>query len=339
MGMIPFRRDQELYRNLWISDNGQLHRYKGNASPSGGVALKEPSLPGQPNISLYDTQMASFLGNELLPRRLDSIGRHLWLIAKQDSTHISSLTHQLVRGRKIVVTENPELHLVWFYDQVFVKPLPKYLLSYTFWQYYLDNKASAIHNEQERYAVLQAARGMLRSYSYLIQHKSDFLLATDGRHQLLPRKLRYAEFIRFITVCQSAITDADVSPRYRFGELRLTRLNFWSKILLHQVNFSKVHGQYGARFAQYYGPILFVFGGLSVMLSAMQVALAAQPLLYKGNAKHVFVQVCWGFSIWAMVLAVILMGLLLFVFCFLVFRETIYAVRDLARKAKGIGIQ
>jgi hypothetical protein len=42
------------------------------------------------------------------------------------------------------VAEDPRLHLVGVYDRVFVKPLPKYLLSYDFWQIYLLNNASQI---------------------------------------------------------------------------------------------------------------------------------------------------------------------------------------------------
>jgi hypothetical protein len=42
-----------------------------------------------------------------------------------------------MKRREIVVTEDPRLHLVWIYDRVFIKPLPKYLLSHDFWQIYL----------------------------------------------------------------------------------------------------------------------------------------------------------------------------------------------------------
>ena len=69
----------------------------------------------------------------------------------------------------------------------------------------------------------------------------------------------------------------DIRSRYSFGQLRLTRLNLWSKVFLGRFTFYKIHGQYGAYFARYYGPVLFIFGFFSVALSAMQVALAAQP--------------------------------------------------------------
>jgi hypothetical protein len=249
MGVIPFSSDQELYKNLYITSSGTLQRRKSGTKSSSTSSFQVLSLPGHPNISLAEPDISSFLQRELVTSRLDAIGPRLWLIAKQDSSHVSSLTHQHVRGRRIVITENPELHLVWIYNQIFLKPLPKYLLSHAFWEYYFSSKTSPIRNDAEKVKIMKAARGFLRTYAYLIQHKSDFLIAGDEKRRLLPKNVRYTNFIRFITTCQQYITDEDVSPRYAFGELRLSRLNFWSKIFLRQFSFQETHGQYGARFA------------------------------------------------------------------------------------------
>jgi hypothetical protein len=124
MGLIPFTSGQELYRNLHISSSGTLYRHKNDTQSTYTVNSQATTLPGHPNISLRDPNLSSFLQRELVTHRLDAIGARLWLIAKQDSSHISSLTHQHVRGRRIVITENPELHLVWIYDRIFIKPLP-----------------------------------------------------------------------------------------------------------------------------------------------------------------------------------------------------------------------
>ena len=35
----------------------------------------------------------------------------------------------------MIVTEHPGLHLVWYYDTIFLKPIPPYLLSRAFWEY------------------------------------------------------------------------------------------------------------------------------------------------------------------------------------------------------------
>ena len=42
----------------------------------------------------------------------------------QSSADISPLHRQRVKGRAVIVTEDPKLYLVWFYDHIFIKPLP-----------------------------------------------------------------------------------------------------------------------------------------------------------------------------------------------------------------------
>lgn len=67
------------------------------------------------------------------------------------------------------------------------------------------------------------------------------------------------------------IADRDVSLRYAYGEIRLTRLNFYAPFFLGKSHFQSVEYQYGTYFARFYGPILFVIGIVSVVLSGLQV--------------------------------------------------------------------
>lgn len=278
----PFTASFELYRNLRISPDGtSISRISSLATiPSSQDRHESPEktyLPGQPRISLSGSELADYLHSEFVTPDLDKLGPHLWLVAKQDSTHISALSEQLVRGRRPVVTENPELHLVWAYDVVYVKPIPKYLLSHAFWDFFLTDRTRTSRlpiPEAVRDEIARAALGFLRSYAYLVRHKSDFQIATDEKLSLLPKGVRFSEFMRFIAALET-VPDAAVSPRYHFGQLRLTRLNFWAKFFLCRFTFHKMHWQYATLFATYYAPLLFVFGLLSVGLSAMQVVLAA----------------------------------------------------------------
>lgn len=68
--------------------------------------------------------------------------------------------------------------------------------------------------------------------------------------------------------------DGDVSTRYRFGEIRLTRLNFYAPIVLRKSHFQRVEYQYGDYFARFYGPILFCLGIVSVVLGGLQVVVS-----------------------------------------------------------------
>lgn len=74
------------------------------------------------------------------------------------------------------------------------------------------------------------------------------------------------------------ISDGGVSERYQYGELRLTRLNFWATPLLGQTIYQDFGLQYSNYFGPYFAPLLFVFVVFSVLLSAMQVALAVEVL-------------------------------------------------------------
>ncbi|KAH0829765.1 hypothetical protein AYO21_06752 [Fonsecaea monophora] len=345
MNRTPFAHEDELYHQLYItSDQRSVQRRPkaiASASQNGSTTIdtttEKTYLPGQPYIGLGDPRIGSYLESELVTRDLNKLAPHLWLVAKQDSSHISSLTHQIVRGRQIIITEKPELHLVWIYNRVYIKPIPRYLLSHAFWKFYLIDKHSPVP-EPLRQDITRAALGFLRSYRYLVQHKSDFVLATDDKVRLLPKGTRHSDFIRFIRRFEQ-MTDTDVSPRYEFGELRLTRLNFWTKIFLRRYTYQKVHGQYGAYFAQFYGPILFVFGVFSVALSAMQVGLAIQPFVKVGPSWTVFAEVSRWFAISTLLCVALIVLFLIAILASLSGRETVFAIKDRILKATPMPLE
>jgi hypothetical protein len=67
-------------------------------------------------------------------------------------------------------TSIPGLHLVWYYKELYVKPLPKCLFSYGFWEKHLTEQEQSSNKSSKR----RAALGFVRSYAYLIRHESDF---------------------------------------------------------------------------------------------------------------------------------------------------------------------
>jgi hypothetical protein len=70
-----------------------------------------------------------------------------------------------------------------------------------------------------------------------------------------------------------------VSGRYHFGEIRLRRLNFYCKFILGKRRIHRIHTTYGEYFSRFFGPVLFLFAAVSVMLNAFQVELAVEPLV------------------------------------------------------------
>lgn len=293
------------------------------------------TLPGQARIGLHDPAITEYMTLEFLTLNLNRFSPYLWLVAKQDSKHISSLTHQAVRGRSVVITENPEIHLTWIDNRLYIKPIPKYLLSHSFWMYYLAHQTSPIP-EVSRNDITASIKGFLRSYAHLIKHKSDFRIAEssdDLAHQLIPKGIGYSKFTRFISKFED-ISDNEVSERYKFGELRLSRLNLWSPLILHRLAFQKVYTQYGAYFARFFGPLLFVWASLSLALGAFQVLLATQPYFTTSlvGSWESLDNTAKGFSVATLVFLLLSTAILLLLLFILILREAFFALWDLWRK-------
>ncbi|KAB2568856.1 hypothetical protein DBV05_g12465 [Lasiodiplodia theobromae] len=226
---------------------------------------KELRLPGQPNIRLGQSdRLWQHLERELYSADLEKLAPHLWMMSTQSSANISPLHRQKVKNRRIIITEDPRLHLVWVDDKIFIKPLPPYLLSHAFWAEILQPCSTTA--DQHRTAIALAARGFLRTYSHLIRHESDFRIALD--EQLIPHppvftstpssdiSITWTTFADFTASVSSLVNDASVSGRYAYGELRLSRLNFYAKLFLRRFYYQRRFPQYGTYFAQFFAPIL-----------------------------------------------------------------------------------
>lgn len=234
------------------------------------------------------------------------------------SSHISPLHHQAVRGRNITITENPQLHLVWYYNQIFIKPIPRYLLSYAFWQHLATQPSD----------IQEAAIGFMRTYSYLVCHESDFSLAQNKG--LIPTNepsndreclMSWTTFARLISSFET-FGDETVSPRYSYGELRLTRLNFYSRIFLRKLTFHHINAQWGAFINSAIAPFIVLFGIISVVLNAMQVDLTVQNIDNIERSWAAFNTVSKWFSVFVLIIA-----MLVIVFIFLL--TTFFFIHDI----------
>jgi hypothetical protein len=177
----------------------------------------DPEIPGQPLLSVSDEQkVLEFLARDLCHDHLNRLYPIFWLVSTQRSDHISALHEQIVRGREIVVTEDPGLHLLWYFDRVFIKPLPPYLTSHAFWKEFLCRESSA--------DLRRAALGYVRSYCYLIKSQSDFNIAEEKK--LIAKGVDAKALLRFLHSFES-VSDDDVTLRYKYGELRLSRINLY----------------------------------------------------------------------------------------------------------------
>lgn len=308
----PFSKDQQLCDEL-DNDKTETGRTR--------------SLPGQPCVRMdahLDT--IKFLGEEFWADDLEKIAPRLWIMSTPSSTNINPLHRQRVKGREIIVTEEPRLHLVWFYDRIFIKPLPKYLLSYALWETFLVNEGGPLVCRDE---LRRATLGFLRTYRYLIQHESDFTIAKQEHLSLIPKNVEWEEFCEFISALDK-VEDSDVSKRYCYGELRLSRLNLYAPLLMGNSHYENLHGQYGDYFARMYGPILFVFAVVSTVLNSMQVDLAVEQT----PATHwasIWLAFHW-FSVLSLLGSVIVSLCFALLWLWMFSSEWVYALRCRLRK-------
>ena len=183
----------------------------------------------------------------------------------------------------------------------------------------------------------------MRSYSHLIQYESDFCLALEKG--LIPRRshcgpptatikdeITFESFVRLITSFDR-FDDAYVSPRYSYGELRLTRLNFYSRIFLGKLTFYHINAQWGTFINGAITPFVVVFAILAIVLNAMQVELAVQSYKDPNSSWAAFANT----SKWAAVIVLIFVLLTIIFIVILVlimFFHDLWFARSILRDKK-----
>ncbi|KAB8248713.1 hypothetical protein BDV35DRAFT_403113 [Aspergillus flavus] len=230
-------------------------------------------LPGEPSIGLEETTVNDYLSKELKTYLLDELYDHLWLVGRRSGRSIDALHAQRLKGRSVVPTEDPSLHLIWHRNQIYIKPIPVCLFNYTFWDIYLgptkDNNSPTSSTFDRSIAM-----GFLRSYAFLTPHRLDFILAKESH--LIPDDIDWIAWSKFIHKFRE-LGDEQVAQRYHYGQLRLSRLNWAVRIVRPQhANtlwfYHLPHWSITSYLSQATVPLLFIFASVSVVLSAMQVA-------------------------------------------------------------------
>jgi hypothetical protein len=235
------------------------------------------------------------------------------------------LHQQIVKGRNIVATEDPNLHLVWHDDRIYLKPVPDCLLNYDFWTAYLPSRGKPpvaggppagrkVSGDFDRSVAL----GFLRSYAFLIQHRLDFILARD--HHLIPQNIHWMKWSTFITHFRR-IEDNQVARRYHYGQLRLSRLNWAVRIFRPRSTntnwfYELPHWSMVSYVQRAIAPLIFVFASLSLILSSMQVIISvpADELGFRqldDSTLQGLRRVFWVFPIVVLLLASLIWALLL----------------------------
>jgi hypothetical protein len=227
-----------------------------------------------------------FLKMSLSQAKANEIFGHLWFAGTPG--RFRAFHEEYVFRRNIIPCEDPNLHLVWFSDAIYSKPLPPCITNYEFFK-------ERICPDKTLFSL---ACGLLFSYTNLVRHESDFriavrlgLLRSNYDHDLTWE--RWQAF-RMVLKPFFASHPASYDKRYKYGELRLTRLNFVYALKLRYLQgYHNVYTQYGPYFSRYFAGAILIFAFASVSLGAMQVMLQAPP----PNLSPTLVTTTYRFSV------------------------------------------
>lgn len=247
-----------------------------------------------------------FLKATLQTPKLDRIHDRLWLAGLPKAAR--PLHRQKLLGRQLIVTETADEHLVWHESRMFLKPLPSFLLNYTYWEEMLclDER---LH---------RSACGLLLSYAWLISYESDLKIAQENK--LLPADIDWPHWTLFVKDFLSHInhvTLEQVDRRFKYGELRLSRLNGIYRLMPTVFSFSNLfRGGFmssstwqSSLFRRNFAWLVTVLVYLTVILSALQVGLAVELL----NKDAAFSWASYGFCVACIMLILMIMLIILFV--------------------------
>ncbi|KAF2867481.1 hypothetical protein BDV95DRAFT_503009 [Massariosphaeria phaeospora] len=275
-----------------------------STSPTGGPEPATPLLPAtyrfQHMVRLVRADVRSFLECELDVSRLNRIHGWLWLCGLPSTPR--PLHYQKLKKREIVIAEQADLHLVWSPSRIFIKPLPRYLLSPKFWKTDI-----CPHDDLYRTAL-----GFLLSYATLIEREADFKIAKESG--LIPEEVSWTAWLEWVeeivtmsayaesllsspsTSSSSFLPHVPVNERFYYGELRIGRLNWIYRLVLGKPRgYLSGCTTYGAFMRQNINSLLTLFAYTTIVLSAMQVGLTTPSL----TNNYTFGMAAYIFSIFA----------------------------------------
>ncbi|EAA35139.1 hypothetical protein GE21DRAFT_1877 [Neurospora crassa] len=302
-----------------------------------GTTTVKRHLPGQPRVRLDDQNpgshwktLTTYLNENHLTTKLDGMFKYMKYVFVQTPSflHIMSLHHQYAHDREIKIDEHPCLHLVWYYERIYVKPIPAYFYCAAFWEYIANAHLD----------VYRACLGFMRSYYYLIQYEVDFALACEK--MLIPKKSNgqfptYEEWCDFIEPF-TKIHDIQVPKRYHYGELRLSRLNMAAAFFKRKLAFFHIYPQWGSFLTHSLGPLLTIFAICSVVLNSMQVSLQALDTdLPKDHAWPTWKAVSVWFPIVVTILIAVVILLAFSGVCVMAVVDLYSGIRTRRKKRRG----
>lgn len=284
------------------------------------------------------TDPQACVASELDLHRPRQIYGLLWLAGRPRLPR--PLHYQIVVSREVFITERMDMHLVRTKRQVFIKPIPRYLLRSSLWDTFLGcsglcrcattstlDKAE----ECERKVLWKVAFGFLVSYAGLIAHESDLALAQEKL--LVPRDITWKQWRLFANEILVLSKNSGVDGRFHYGELSLERLS-----KLYRLKNSRTAGDYllqwrhhspffSARFQWLAMATVYI----ALVLAAMQVGLGTKYL----SESKMFNEASYGFVVFAIAGPLAVMLALVVENCYVAVTN---AMATMAYKRRRLGV-
>jgi hypothetical protein len=297
IGLLPpFLEDCAINKDS-LNPHTSSQNYKTPVPVGHGVNMPTmiSHIPGKPTLFPDPKIVEEFLERELATPLLDQLSKNLWFFARASGQHIDAIHCQRIMGREIVPVEDPKLHLIWRPDTIYLKPIPECLLNYEFW---LVALAKCDPKNLRPQAI-----GFLRSYAFLIQHRIDFDLAKNL--YLIPKDVTWDSWAIFISHFRD-LEDWKVSKRYRYGQIRLSRLHWLVRLTQPDAaEFSMFYvlpyTSIGSFVSGIQGPLTFLFGSTTVLLASMQLLTASDYASLAASEFELAKRVAWKLAIAVMV--------------------------------------
>jgi hypothetical protein len=280
------------------------------ANKHGAPQIEAENLPAtfrtKEHVLVLQFSDHRFLDDDLSVKRIEDVLPHLWLVGRPYPAR--ALNIQKVLRREIIPTTDASLHLVWTSEKIYVKALPCYTTTNSFYDQNLV--PSNPHGP---------ALGLLFSYMALVPSELDFAIACDSK--LFHKDYEWQSWrkltSRILADCPDNEIYRHISKRYIHGELRLSRLDkvyrYRYGSLLH--GFSALLGS--TRYADFFLENLkFVTATtvyVALVLTAMQVGLAAEPL----SSNESFRRASYGFTVFAILSSIVAVGVVVSIFFFI----------------------
>lgn len=326
---LPFVSSTAHPEHLSIRSNSTTTELKSYRLPFQTPVIRHPALPATyfdyesrslriVDAESNDNSVSAFMRQDLNIDQLGDIVQYSGYRGKEEgfspSTSLYRLQYFFDRGteKRIIVTEITALHLVYQKNHIFIKPLPAYLLSLVYW-----DRIRQTNDEK----LWINALGFLRSYAQLVRTEMDFNVGMDASQfdRLMPAtiddegsSLTFKIWRRLVKEILSAYPEP-VPPclentRWAYSTFALGELDINVRVALFTCHQSALDNSIrpwfrhlylnGTSFRGVYMQIaLFIFAYLALVLSAMQVGLDVNEL----KESKVFVRLCYGFTIFAMV--------------------------------------